>query len=212
MHRGLAAPRQAPRAQDVLRLCRLGQLQREHLPRQRSRLRWDQAAPAGRDRFLAAVAQERDDRPRSGDAARARADGAHRHAMGERRDSRGARGGEGRRALHALDDEHLIDRGRRRGEPRALLVSALRDARPRFRATSHRPRQGRQMLGAGADARSPDPRPAPQGRAQRPLGSAQAHGLDPARPVHEAALVPGCLAPRGASSATSSGMSGAWKT
>ena len=56
----------------------------------------------------------------------------------------------------------------------AVLVPALRDARPRLRRAPDRPRQGRGLLGAGADARPADPRPAPQGPAQRPVGAAEA--------------------------------------
>jgi isopentenyl diphosphate isomerase/L-lactate dehydrogenase-like FMN-dependent dehydrogenase len=37
-----------------------------------------------------------------------------------------------RRPVHAVDHEHLLDRGHRRAHHRAVLVPALRDARPRL--------------------------------------------------------------------------------
>ena len=58
---------------------------------------------------------------------------------------------------------------------RAVLVPALCDARPRLHRAADRSRQGRQMLGAGADHGSADPRPAPQGRPQRPVRAAEIH-------------------------------------
>ena len=57
----------------------------------------------------------------------------------------------------------------------AVLVPALRAQRQGFRLQSDRPRQGGEMLGAGADARPADPRPAPQGPAQRALRAAEIH-------------------------------------
>src|SRR4051812_32425347 len=60
------------------------------------------------------------------------------HADGEDPSGPGRR--QGRGAVHALDDEHLFDRGRRREHRPAVLVSALRDARPRFHRSPDRPR------------------------------------------------------------------------
>ena len=57
-----------------------------------------------------------DDRPDGGDAGGAGADRPHRHAARRRRDAGGAGGRGLRRALHALDHEHLLDRGRRCGD------------------------------------------------------------------------------------------------
>ena len=63
------------------------------------------------------------------------------HADGEILAARAAEGV--RRAVHALDDEHLLDRGRRRQHDEAVLVPALRDARPRVHRPPDRSRQGR---------------------------------------------------------------------
>ena len=73
---------------------------------------------------------------------------------------------------------------------RAVLVPALRDARSRFHRAPDRPRQGRALLGADADARPADPRPAPQGPQERPVGAAQADPRQPAQSRDQAALVP----------------------
>ena len=73
----------------------------------------------------------------------------------------------------------------------ALLVPALRDARPRVRRAPHRPREGREVLGAHADARPADPRPAPQG--PRSTGSRRRPSPTLANLVNladQAALVP----------------------
>ena len=78
-----------------------------------------------------------------------------------------------RRALLPLHHVDLLDRGRGGEHHEALLVPALRDARPRLHREPDRPRQGRELLGAGADPRPADPRPAPQGPAQRPLRPAE---------------------------------------
>ena len=75
-----------------------------------------------------------DDRPAGGDAGGAGADRADRHAACRRRDAGGAGRRGLRRAVHAVDDEHLLDRGRRGGHDEAVLVPALRDARTRLRA------------------------------------------------------------------------------
>ena len=56
----------------------------------------------------------------------------HRHAACRRRDPGGQGGREVRRAVHAVDDEHLLDRRHARAHQRAVLVPALLDARPRL--------------------------------------------------------------------------------
>jgi L-lactate dehydrogenase (cytochrome) len=68
------------------------------------------------------------------------------HADGEipRRARRGLR-----RALHAVDHEHLLDRGRGAARRAGLLVPAVRDARPRLHRAPDRPRQGRRLRRAG---------------------------------------------------------------
>ena len=101
--------------------------------------------------------------------------GIDRHAACRRRDAGGAGGRGIRRAVHPVDDEHLLDRGRRRRQRRSRSGSSsmcMRDTR--FRARPYRPGEGGEMLGAGADARPADPRPAPQGSPQRPFGAAEA--------------------------------------
>ena len=75
-----------------------------------------------------------------------------------RRDPGGARGRRRRHPLHALHHEHLLHRGRGGEYRQAVLVSALRHARQGFHRSPDRPRQGRRLLGAGADARPADPR------------------------------------------------------
>ena len=120
-----------------------------------------------------------------------RADRPDRHAARRRRDPGGAGGREVRHPVHAVDDEHLLDRGRRRAHQGAVLVPALRDARPRLHRAPDRPRQGRPLRRAGADAGPADPRPAPQGPEERPVGAAQADARQPPQPGDQAALVPG---------------------
>ncbi len=55
----------------------------------------------------------------------------------------------------------------------ALLVPALRHARPRVRRAPDRPRQGGEVFSTRPDDGPAGPRPAPQGRAQRPFGAAE---------------------------------------
>ncbi len=55
----------------------------------------------------------------------------------------------------------------------ALLVPALRDARPRLLREPDRAGEGGGLLGPRPDPRPADPRPAPQGPAQRPLRPAE---------------------------------------
>ncbi len=100
------------------------------------------------------------------------------------------RGREGGRAVHAVDDEHLLDRGRRRARDEAVLVPALRDEGSRLHRSADRSREGRGLQRADADARPADPRPAAQGREERPDRAAEADAREPARPRDEAALVP----------------------
>ena len=76
-----------------------------------------------------------------------------------------------RRAVHALDHVDLLDRGRGRRGGEAVLVPALRDARPRLRRLAHRARQGGEVLGARADPRPAGPGPAPP-RPEERLGRA----------------------------------------
>ena len=88
----------------------------------------------------------------------------------------------------------------------AVLVPALRHARPRLHREPDRPGQGRELLRPGPHPRPADPRPAPQGPAERPLRPAE---VDPEARLaarDAAGLVPGdARAPGGAASATSSG-------
>ena len=97
--------------------------------------------------------------------------GLDRHAARRRRDPRRARGREVRHPVHALDDEHLLDRGRRRGTPTKpfwfqLYVMRDRDFIERLIDRA----KAAQLRRAGADARPADPRPAPQGPEERPVG------------------------------------------
>ncbi len=126
-----------------------------------------------------------------GHAGGAGADRHARHAARRRRDPRRARRRGLRRAVHALDDEHLLDRGRGGKHQGAVLVPALRDARPRVHRPPDRPRQGREVQRPGADARSAGARPAPQGHQERPLGAAQADLRQPRQPGDQAGLGPG---------------------
>ena len=142
-HRRPARPGQAARAAHVLRLRRFGLVDRGHLPRQRERLPGHQAAPARGGEHGEPQHRDDDGRRRRGDAGRHRAGRPDRHAARRRRDPRRARRREVRHPVHAVDDEHLLDRGRRRGHQGAVLVPALRDARPRLHRAPDRPRQGR---------------------------------------------------------------------
>ena len=120
----------------------------------------------------------------------ARADRLDRHAACRRRDPCGARGGEVRRPVHLVDHEHLLDRGRRRQHQQAVLVPALHDARPRLHRAADRARPGREVQRADAHAGPADPRPAPQGHQERPVGAAQTDAREPHQPGDQAALVP----------------------
>ena len=115
----------------------------------------------------------RDDRRAGLDAGRARADRPLRHAARRRRDPRRPGGGGVRRALLPLHHVDLLDRGRGRQHEAAVLVPALRHARPRLHREPDRPGQGRGLLRPRADPRPADPRPAPQGPPERPLGPAE---------------------------------------
>ena len=134
-HRRPAFAGQAPRPAHVLRLRRFRRLDRRHLPRQRDGFRHDQAAPARRRRHHRPHPRLDHDRPAGRHAGRARADRADRHAARRWRDPRRAGRRQGRRALHALDDEHLLDRGRREPHRLALLVPALCDEGSRLHRT-----------------------------------------------------------------------------
>ena len=126
------------------------------------------------------------------------------HADGEILAARGGR--RVRHPVHALDHEHLLDRGRGGEDQEAVLVPALRDARPRLHRAPDRSRQGGELLGAGADARPADPRPAPQGPEERPVGAAETDASQHhqhRRPSRAGAWA--CWAPSAAPSATSSG-------
>ena len=143
--------------------------------------------------------------PAGGDARGAGARRHDRHAARRRRDPGGPRRGGGRHPLHALDHEHLLHRGRGREYRQAVLVPALRHARPRLHRPPDRPRQGRPMLGAGADARSADPGAAPQG--PQATGSPRRRACrSPTSSTSPASRAGGwaCSRPSGAPSATSS--------
>ena len=73
---------------------------------------------------------------------------------------------------------------------KALLVPALRHARQGFRPQPDRQGEGGEMLGARADARPADPRPAPQGSSQRPVGAAETYARQSGRHGAASALVP----------------------
>ena len=153
-----------------------GLVDRAHVSRQRERLRQDPAAPARRGEHGRPHHGDEDDRRRRADARRHRPHGHDGHAARRRRDPR-REGGRGvRHSVHAVHDEHLLDRGHRRQHHGAVLVPALRDARPRVRRAAHRPRQGRELRRAGAHARPAGAGPAAQGPEERPVRAAQAHG------------------------------------
>ncbi len=190
LHRRPARARATTCAAHVLRLRRQRLVDREHVPRERSRLREDQAAPAGGGQHGEPHAAHAHDRRGRRDAGRARAHRPHRHAARRRRDPRGTRGRGLRRAVHVVDDEHLLDRRRRRAHAQAVLVPALCDARSRFHRAADRPRESRQLLGAGADARPAGARTAPQGRAQRAVGAAEAHAAEHPEHDDQAGVVP----------------------
>ncbi|KAF1852268.1 hypothetical protein Lal_00013691 [Lupinus albus] len=162
------------RAADVLRLRGFRLLHGIDLPLQRVRLRPDQAAPARGGGHDQPDAGQHDGRPAGGDAGGAGPDRPDRHAACRRRDPGRPRRGQGRRALHPVHHEHLLHRGCGGEHRQALLVSALRHARPRLHRQADRPRQGGGLLGAGADAGPPDPGPAPQGHPQRAVHPAEA--------------------------------------
>ena len=87
----------------------------------------------------------------------------------------------------------------------AVLVPALRHARPRLHREPDRPGQGGGLLGAGADARPADPRAAPQGPAQRPLAPRRSGRRSmPGRSRRGRSGASTCSEPGGAASATSS--------
>ena len=97
------------RTAHVLRLRRRRLVDREHLPRERKRLPGDQVpqrvAMNMEGRSVATKISHR-----RGDARRAGTDGAYRHQHATAR-SCGTRRGKIRRAVHVVDDEHLLDRG-----------------------------------------------------------------------------------------------------
>ena len=111
------------------------------------------------------------------------------HAARRRRDPGGARGGRRRRAVHALDHEHLLHRGRGREFEPAVLVPALRDEGPRLHRPPDRPRQVRRLLRPRAHARSADPGAAPQGREERVERAAQDDAGQHRQHRRQAALV-----------------------
>ncbi len=166
-------------------------LDRKHLPRQRDRLPAHPSAPARCRGPHQPQPRHHHGGPAGGDARGAGARRYDRHAARRRRDPGGPRRGGGRHPLHALDHEHLLHRGRGREYGQAVLVPALRHARPRLHRPADRPRQGGRMLGAGADARFADPRPAPQGPQERALRAAAHDTRQRPRHRQQAALVDG---------------------
>ena len=118
--------------------------------------------------------------------------GLTRHAARRRRDPRGARAAEAFGVPFTLSTMSICSiEDVAANTKRAVLVPALRDARPRLHRPADRPRQGGELLRAGADARPADPRPAPQGHQERPVGAAEADARQHAQPADQAALVPG---------------------
>ena len=98
------------------------------------------------------------------------------------------RGASRRDSVHAQHDVDRLDRRRCRRSRAAVLVSALRDARPRLRARTDRARDRRQVQRADADPRSEHPRPAPLRCEERHDGPARAHADQHPRHRIEAGL------------------------
>ena len=189
--RGSPYPGRTPGAAHVLRLCRFRLVYRGHLPGQRVGLSGHQAAPAGRSGHDEPLARQHDDRPAGRNAGGPRTDGADRDAARRWRDPCCPCRRSRRRALYALDHEHLLHRGRCRAYHRPVLVPALRHAGPRLHRPADRPREGRRLLRPGADAGLADPRTTPQGHPQRPQHAAEDDAGQPRQLGHQAALVLG---------------------
>ena len=149
------------------RLRRSRLLQRSDAAREPRRPGVARAAPARRHRRRPALAAHHHARARGAHARGPRAGRPHRPQLGRRRNPRRARRRALRRALHALHHVDLLDRGRGRRRDAAVLVPALRDARPRLRRLAHRARESGEVLRAGAHARPADPGPAPPGPEER---------------------------------------------
>ena len=194
-HRRFAAARAAQRAQDVFRLRRGRLLQSGDAAGQPGRFREDQAPPAHPGRCRQARHLDHHHRREGAAAAGARPDRAWRHDARRRRNPRVPGGAGGRHSLHTLHHVDQFDRGRGGRSRQAVLVSALRHARPRLHARAHRARGGRQVQRADADGRSAGARPAPLRRAQRPDRAARNQDQEPYRHRHQAGL--GAFHPQG---------------
>ena len=101
-------------------------------------------------------------------AVRACADRPDRPAARQWRNPRRPRRAGGGHSLHAQHHVDLLDRRRGGSGRQAVLVPALRDARPRLRARADRARHRGEMQRAGAHRRSASARPAPSRRQERP--------------------------------------------
>ena len=114
-----------------------------------------------------------------------RTDRPGRADLGQRR-SRSSQGGRGlRRLLLPVDHVDLLDRGRRRGDPEAILVPALPYERAEGEREPDPPCSRGGLLSPGSDARSARPGQALGGRQEWPLGPAKAHAIQ--HPRHAAA-------------------------
>ena len=121
-------------------------------------------------------------------AAGARADRARRHDARRRRDHGLPRRAGGRHPVHAVHHVDQFDRGRGRRGRQAVLVPALRDARPRLHPRTDPARGGGEVQRADAHGRSSGARPAPQRRAQRPDRAAGDQDQERHRHRHQAGL------------------------
>ncbi|EYD75017.1 L-lactate dehydrogenase [Rubellimicrobium mesophilum DSM 19309] len=161
---------------DVLRLLRVGKLDRADLPREHHRLREAPLPPARRRGHVEPNARLDHAGRAGGDARGPRAHRLPGDAARRRRDPLGPRRRQVRRALHPLHHVGLLHRGRGDARPQeAFLVPALRHAGLGLRGRDHRARPRRQLLGPGPHARPPAPRAAAQGPQERPLDAAEAH-------------------------------------
>ncbi len=121
-----------PRAAHVLRLCRLGLVDPRHLPCQRKRssdIKFRQRVAVNMEGR--STAHHHGGRKQASMPAWHRPDGADRHAARRWRNLAARAAEEVWHSLHALDHEHLLHGRHCRAHHRAVLVSAVHDARPR---------------------------------------------------------------------------------
>jgi hypothetical protein len=174
-HRGSEAHLPPPRAEDVLRLRRIGQLDRTDLPREHAPISpGHPPAPAHRGGHVRTAPPHHHDRRGCGDARRARpgrADGMQ-HADGE---ILAARAAEKFGVPFTLSTMSICSIEDVAAHTQAAFWFQLYVMRTRTSCERLlRAREGRGLFGAGHHARPADPRPAPQGPEERPVRPAEA--------------------------------------